>query len=118
MVDTDVAGGTPGVRIHGNPMYAGRTLAFFEGELAAIMIGAAKGALDEYEEILRTRKTQRPPIVTRHRGSRLPALVRARDRQGGDRGGGAAPGRRAVARGSAAAASRTASRSRARRTCG
>ena len=29
------------------------------------MIGAAKGALDEYEDILRTRKTQRPPIVTR-----------------------------------------------------
>ena len=29
------------------------------------MIGAAKGALDEYEEILRTRKTQRPPIVPR-----------------------------------------------------
>jgi 3-hydroxy-9,10-secoandrosta-1,3,5(10)-triene-9,17-dione monooxygenase len=65
LVDTNVAGGTPGVRIHGNPMYAGRTLAYFEGSLAAIMIGAAKGALDEYEEILRTRKTQRPPIVTR-----------------------------------------------------
>ena len=32
-------------RIHGNPMYAGRTLAFFQGELAAIMIGAVKGAL-------------------------------------------------------------------------
>ena len=46
-------------------MYAGRTLAYFEGSLAAIMIGAAKGALDEYEELLRTRKTQRPPIVTR-----------------------------------------------------
>ena len=65
MVDTDVTGGTPGSRIHGNPMYAGRTLAFFEGELAAIMIGAVQGALDEYEEILRTRRTQRPPIVTR-----------------------------------------------------
>jgi 3-hydroxy-9,10-secoandrosta-1,3,5(10)-triene-9,17-dione monooxygenase len=65
LVDTNVSGGTPGVRIHGNPMYAGRTLAYFEGSLAAIMIGAAKGALDEYEEILRTRKTQRPPIVTR-----------------------------------------------------
>ena len=65
MVDTNVEGGTPGARIHGNPMYAGRTLAFFEGELAAIMIGAAQGALDEYEEILRTRRTQRPPIVTR-----------------------------------------------------
>ena len=65
MVDTDVSGGTPGYRLHGNPMYAGRTLAFFQAELAAVMIGAAKGALDEYEEILRTRKTQRPPIVTR-----------------------------------------------------
>ncbi len=65
MVDTDVSGGTPGYRLHGNPMYAGRTLAFFQSELAAVMVGAAKGALDEYEEILRTRKTQRPPIVSR-----------------------------------------------------
>ncbi len=65
LVDTNVAGGTPGSRLHGNPMYAGRTLAFFQGELASIMIGAAKGALDEYEELLRTRRTQRPPIVTR-----------------------------------------------------
>jgi 3-hydroxy-9,10-secoandrosta-1,3,5(10)-triene-9,17-dione monooxygenase len=47
-------------------MYAGRTLAFFQGELTAIMVGAAKGALDEYESILRSRKTQRPPIVSRH----------------------------------------------------
>lgn len=65
MVDTDVSHGTPGYRLHGNPMYAGRTLAFFQGELASVMVGAAKGALDEYEEILRTRKTQRPPIVSR-----------------------------------------------------
>ena len=64
IVDTDVAR-APGANIHGNPMYAGRTLAYFQGLLAAIMIGAAKGALDEYEEILRTRKTQRPPIVPR-----------------------------------------------------
>jgi 3-hydroxy-9,10-secoandrosta-1,3,5(10)-triene-9,17-dione monooxygenase len=65
MVDTNVAGGTPGSRIHGNPMYAGRTLAFFQGELAAIMIGAAKGACDEYEEMLRTRRTYRPPVTLR-----------------------------------------------------
>jgi 3-hydroxy-9,10-secoandrosta-1,3,5(10)-triene-9,17-dione monooxygenase len=65
LVDTDVSGGTPGLRIHGNPMYGGRTLAYFEGSLAAILIGAAQGALDEYAGILRTRKTQRPPIVTR-----------------------------------------------------
>jgi 3-hydroxy-9,10-secoandrosta-1,3,5(10)-triene-9,17-dione monooxygenase len=47
-------------------MYAGRTLSFFQGELAAVMVGALKGALDEYEELLRTRKTQRPPIVPRY----------------------------------------------------
>jgi 3-hydroxy-9,10-secoandrosta-1,3,5(10)-triene-9,17-dione monooxygenase len=66
MVDTDVSKGTPGYRLHGNPMYAGRTLAFFQGELAAVMIGAVKGALDEYERLLKVRKTQRPPIVPRY----------------------------------------------------
>ena len=30
MVDTDVSHGTPGYRLHGNPMYAGRTLSFFQ----------------------------------------------------------------------------------------
>ena len=90
MVDTDVSRGTPGYRLHGNPMYAGRTLAYFQSALAAVMIGAAKGALDEYEEILKTRKTQRPPIVSADRGSRLPALVRPCDRPG-RRGRGRAP---------------------------
>ena len=66
MVDTDVSRGTPGYRLHGNPMYAGRTLSFFEMELASIMVGAVKGALDEYEQVLRSRKTQRPPIVERY----------------------------------------------------
>ena len=66
MVDTDVSRGTPGFRLHGNPMYAGRTLSFFQAELAAVMVGAAKGALEEYESVLRVRKTQRPPIVERY----------------------------------------------------
>jgi 3-hydroxy-9,10-secoandrosta-1,3,5(10)-triene-9,17-dione monooxygenase len=66
MVDTDVSQGTPGVRLHGNPMYGGRTLSFFQAELSAVMVGAVKGALDEYEQIVQTRKTQRPPIVLRH----------------------------------------------------
>jgi 3-hydroxy-9,10-secoandrosta-1,3,5(10)-triene-9,17-dione monooxygenase len=65
MVDTDVSRGTPGYRLHGNPLYAGRTLSVFQGQLAAVMVGAAKGALDEYEDLLRIRKTQRPPIVLR-----------------------------------------------------
>jgi 3-hydroxy-9,10-secoandrosta-1,3,5(10)-triene-9,17-dione monooxygenase len=66
MVDTDVSKGTPGLRLHGNPMYAGRTLSFFQAELAALMVGGLKGALEEYETILTSRKTQRPPIVSRH----------------------------------------------------
>jgi 3-hydroxy-9,10-secoandrosta-1,3,5(10)-triene-9,17-dione monooxygenase len=66
MVDTDVSGGTPGLRLHGNPMYAGRTLSFFQMELASVMVGALKGAIDEYEDVLRRRKTQRPPIVFRY----------------------------------------------------
>src|SRR5262249_3235268 len=65
LVDTNVAGGTPGLRLHGNPMYARRTLSFFQSELAALMVCGLKGALDEYERILVARKTQRPPIVLR-----------------------------------------------------
>jgi 3-hydroxy-9,10-secoandrosta-1,3,5(10)-triene-9,17-dione monooxygenase len=66
LVDTDVSNGTPGLLLHGNPMYAGRTLSFFQAELASLIVGGLKGALEEYERILTTRKTQRPPIVPRH----------------------------------------------------
>src|SRR5581483_7038849 len=55
MVDTDVSRGTPGLRLHGNPMYAGRTLSFFQAELAALMVGGLKGAVDEYEGLVTTR---------------------------------------------------------------
>jgi 3-hydroxy-9,10-secoandrosta-1,3,5(10)-triene-9,17-dione monooxygenase len=65
MVEVDVTRGTPGYRLHGNPMYASPALAFFQLELAAIMVGAAQGALDEYERFVTTKKTQRPPIVPR-----------------------------------------------------
>jgi 3-hydroxy-9,10-secoandrosta-1,3,5(10)-triene-9,17-dione monooxygenase len=65
LVDTDVAS-APGLRIHGNPLYAGRTLSVFQSELGALAIGGVKGALDEYATIIRTRRTQRPPIVERY----------------------------------------------------
>ena len=65
LLDIDPTNGTPGFELHGNPMYRGRWMSFFQGELAAVMIGAAQGALDEYETLLRSRKTQRPPIVDR-----------------------------------------------------
>ena len=65
LVEVDVSGGTPGSRLHGNPMYAGRCVSFFQLELTALMIGAARGALDEYEHLVTTRRTQRPPTVLR-----------------------------------------------------
>jgi len=65
LLDSDPTNGTPGSELHGNPMYRGRWMSFFQGELASVMIGAAQGALDEYELLLGSRKTQRPPIVFR-----------------------------------------------------
>jgi 3-hydroxy-9,10-secoandrosta-1,3,5(10)-triene-9,17-dione monooxygenase len=65
MVEADVSGGTPGSRLHGNHLYAGRNRALFQVELSALMIGAAKGALEELESMMLTRRTQRPPIGLR-----------------------------------------------------
>jgi 3-hydroxy-9,10-secoandrosta-1,3,5(10)-triene-9,17-dione monooxygenase len=53
----------PGPPIHDNPMYYGRIGAFLIGEGASVAVGAARGALDLYEEILLTkRSTQRPTL--------------------------------------------------------
>lgn len=62
MADVDVSGGTVGSRLHGNPMYATRGIGFFTMGVGAIMVGAALGALDEFEKILKTRKTMRAPF--------------------------------------------------------
>jgi 3-hydroxy-9,10-secoandrosta-1,3,5(10)-triene-9,17-dione monooxygenase len=65
MMDVDVSGGTPGLRLHGNPMYAGRNLGVFSMTLAALTVGAGYNALDEYERLTRTRPTSLPPLVPR-----------------------------------------------------
>ena len=65
LVDTDTTT-SPGLALHGNPLYAGRTLSVFQSELSALATGGLRGALEEYESIIRTRRTQRPPIVGRH----------------------------------------------------
>lgn len=64
--DVDLTNGSVGLRVHGNPMYAGRYLGFFGGELASIIIGMARAAIDEYERITPTKTTTFPPIVPRH----------------------------------------------------
>ncbi|GAA0927712.1 acyl-CoA dehydrogenase family protein [Pseudonocardia zijingensis] len=65
MVNVDVSGGTPGLALHGNPMYVGRALAPFTISLAALTTGAGYSALDEFEHQMRTRKTSVPPMVPR-----------------------------------------------------
>ena len=66
----------PGFALHGNPLYAGpHAVACSSPSSARSRSAAVKGALEEYESILRTRKTQRPPIIERVAGPRLPALV-------------------------------------------
>ena len=65
MVDMDVSNGTPGLRLHNNPLYGGRALACFTMSLGAIMVGAAYQALDEYELMLDSKLTHLPPMQPR-----------------------------------------------------
>ncbi len=62
MADVECSGGTAGSRLHGNPMYATRGIGFFTMTVGSIMVGAALGALDEFERILKARKTIRAPF--------------------------------------------------------
>jgi 3-hydroxy-9,10-secoandrosta-1,3,5(10)-triene-9,17-dione monooxygenase len=50
---------------HANPLYRGRVLCFLIGETASVAIGAARGALDIYEETLRTKRAFFPPYHER-----------------------------------------------------
>jgi 3-hydroxy-9,10-secoandrosta-1,3,5(10)-triene-9,17-dione monooxygenase len=65
MIDVEVGGGTPGSRLHGNPMYSGRAMCIFTMSLAAVTVGAAYNALDEYERLMRTKATALPPFAPR-----------------------------------------------------
>ncbi|WP_431995819.1 acyl-CoA dehydrogenase family protein [Streptomyces griseoflavus] len=54
----------PGRLLHG-PEYGGGPLSFMLLELGALAVGMARGALDAYEELMRTRTTTFFPIVPR-----------------------------------------------------
>jgi 3-hydroxy-9,10-secoandrosta-1,3,5(10)-triene-9,17-dione monooxygenase len=58
MVDVDVSAGTPGYALHGDPLYHGRAPAPFTLSLAAILVGAAYGALDEYQRLMRSARSR------------------------------------------------------------
>lgn len=53
----------PGYRLHGNPMYAGNPIGYLQLEITSVLVGTAYAALDEYERILRTKKTPGPKGV-------------------------------------------------------
>lgn len=53
------------VPMHENPMYSGLIGPFLIGETAAVAVGAARGALDIYEELLLTKKSMAPPFLER-----------------------------------------------------
>jgi 3-hydroxy-9,10-secoandrosta-1,3,5(10)-triene-9,17-dione monooxygenase len=57
--------GTPGTRLHGNPMYLGRAPGPYHMSLVTPVVGAALAALDEFQEIILTKPTTFPPIVPR-----------------------------------------------------
>ena len=61
----DMRDGTPGTRLHGNPMYLGRVAGPYHVSLVTPVVGAAKASLDEYEAIIKTKNTTFPPIVPR-----------------------------------------------------
>ena len=54
MVDVDVSGGTPGLALHGNPMYGGRTMAHLHDHPRRGHGRRRHNALDEYERMLAT----------------------------------------------------------------
>jgi 3-hydroxy-9,10-secoandrosta-1,3,5(10)-triene-9,17-dione monooxygenase len=62
-------GSEPATRtgLHQNPMYLGRIAAFLIGEATSVAVGAARGALDLYEETLRTKRAFHPPYHERAR---------------------------------------------------
>ena len=65
MVDKNVDDGTPGLRLHGNPLYGGRALGAFTLSLLALAVGMGYNALDEFEAQIRTKMTPLPPFRKR-----------------------------------------------------
>lgn len=56
--------GTPGTRLHGNPMYLGRMMGPYHCSLVAVVVGAAWAALDEFETLmLRNRSLADPALL-------------------------------------------------------
>ena len=57
---------TPGLELHGNPMYLGRTPAPYHATLVLPVIGAARAALDEFADVAKRKPTNFAPFVPRY----------------------------------------------------
>ena len=55
----------PAARLYDNPMYQGRIQPFLIGEATAVAVGAARGALDLYEQGLKGKTSMFPPFLER-----------------------------------------------------
>jgi len=64
-LDHDYDGTSPGVELHGDPLYLGPVAGYFHVTLAAPIVGGAKAALDEYERIITGRTMPFAPDLKR-----------------------------------------------------
>jgi 3-hydroxy-9,10-secoandrosta-1,3,5(10)-triene-9,17-dione monooxygenase len=60
-----MANGTPGTRLHKNPMYLGRVMGPYHCALVTPVVGAAFAAIEEYEMLTRTLPTLHDPMTKR-----------------------------------------------------
>ena len=61
----DLPDGTPGTRLHGEGLFLGILFGWFSCEFGAILTGAARAALEEYEQLLRNKPLLFDPRRTR-----------------------------------------------------
>ncbi|HEX7417195.1 MAG TPA: hypothetical protein VF315_03990, partial [Steroidobacteraceae bacterium] len=61
----DWSDGTPGTRLHGNPMYLGVVGGAYQTTFAALLTGTARAAIEEYEQIIRNKSVIGNPRLLR-----------------------------------------------------
>lgn len=59
----DDGAGTPGTRLHGNPMYLGQIVGPFQASLVAVVVGAARAAIDDYAALATNRTMLHDPTT-------------------------------------------------------
>jgi 3-hydroxy-9,10-secoandrosta-1,3,5(10)-triene-9,17-dione monooxygenase len=65
--DVHSTDGTPGSILHDDREYGGSAFSYLVLERASLAVGIAQGALDAYEELMRSRKTVTAPVIDRYR---------------------------------------------------